>query len=76
MYEPIDMIRKKILRSKLYQLKIHDDVGSLYSYLQKFKDVYSQFASVGGKMRMENLFKSYLLESWKVMKVLFRVFSH
>ncbi len=62
------MTRKKFLWSKLYQLKMDDDVGSLNSYLWKFKEVCSQLVGVGVKIENEELVQillNGLLESYE-----------
>jgi hypothetical protein len=68
MYEPKNMIRNFFLRSKLYKLRMDDDVGSLNSYLQEFKEVCSQLAGVGVKIENEELVQILLngfLESYE-----------
>ncbi len=55
MYELKNMTRNFFLQSKLYQLRMDDDVGSLNSYLQEFKELCSQLAGVGVKIENEEL---------------------
>lgn len=60
MYEPKNMAIIFFLRSKLYQFRMDDDVGSLNSYLRKFKEVCSQLAGVCVKIENEELLKILL----------------
>ncbi len=78
MYEPKSMTRIFFLQSKLYQLKMDDDVGSLNSDLRDFKEVCSQLVGVGVKIKNEKLVQILLngfLESYESFVRTFHISS-
>jgi hypothetical protein len=78
MYEPKSMTRIFFLQSKLYQLKMDDDVGSLNSDLRDFKEVCSQLVGVGVKIENEKLVQILLngfLESYESFVRTFHISS-